>query len=62
MFGVHWSSVSGDITYLIFHGTSQDHMTEYYVKLWISVPSLMLYHHPAQVVSHKHCGSADIMF
>ena len=26
--GGHWSSVSGDIKYLIYHGTSQKHVIE----------------------------------
>ena len=28
MFGDHWSNVSGNIKYLIFHVTSQNHLTE----------------------------------
>ena len=28
MFGVHWSGASGDITYFICHGASQEHVLE----------------------------------
>ena len=28
MFSGHWSSVSGDITYLLYHVSSQDHVIE----------------------------------
>ena len=28
MFGAHWSAVSGHMTYLICHVTTQDHVTQ----------------------------------
>ena len=56
----HWSSVSGDITYLIFHMISQDHVVEgswlYELKLHTSC------HRPSKFDGHSHGYSGDIMF
>ena len=38
MFGACWSSASGDLTYSIFHVTSQDTLWKGYVTLWVGAP------------------------
>ena len=38
MFGNHWSGASGDITYLICHVTSKNHVIKDHVMLWDGAP------------------------
>ena len=56
MFVDHWSSKSGDITYLICHVTSHDHVKGY-LNLWVGA-----HHHLATFSGQRHYGSVDIVF
>ena len=40
MFGDHWSSASGNIKYLVFHATSQNHLIEGSCKFMIETSFL----------------------
>ena len=40
MFGDHWSSASGNIKYLVFHVTSQNHLIEGSCKFMIETSLL----------------------
>ena len=57
MFAGYWTSINEDITHLICHATSQDHMAK---ESWIGAPWGKS--PPCQVVGQRHCGSGDTIF
>lgn len=59
VFGGHWSCSIREITYLICHVTSFDHV----VKVWLyGWNSLTLCNHRSTFGGHRHCGSGEVIF
>ena len=53
MFGGHWSSASGDIKYLIYRVTLQNHVIEVSCN-FVKWKLLILYHRPAMFGGHRY--------
>ena len=60
MFGVHWSSAGGDITYLICHVISQEHVIVGYDVISWSFSLYVILSYTATFGGHRHSGSGDM--